>query len=64
AHLVSAGDTVILATFGELDDAEARRHEPTVVFVDDRNRAVEISAEHPGPADPRHLTAASPAGIG
>jgi aspartate 1-decarboxylase len=37
AHLVKPGDTVILASFAELDDAEARGFEPRRVFVDARN---------------------------
>lgn len=38
AHLVNAGDLVILAAYGYLDAAEAKAHEPKVVFVDERNR--------------------------
>lgn len=45
AHLVHAGDLVILATFAELDEDEAARHEPTVVFVDGHNRVRERRAE-------------------
>jgi aspartate 1-decarboxylase len=45
AHLVSPGDIVILATFVELEDAEARAHEPTVVFVDAGNRVKELRPE-------------------
>lgn len=45
AHLVHPGDVVILATFVELDDAEAREHQPTAVFVDDHNRVKELRAE-------------------
>lgn len=45
AHLVHPGDIVILATFVELDDAEARGHRPTAVFVDERNRVKELRAE-------------------
>ncbi len=45
AHLVHPGDTVILATFVELDDTLARDHVPTAVFVDDRNRVKELRAE-------------------
>ena len=45
AHLVHAGDLVILATFVELEDAEARAWMPKAVFVDADNRAVEIRAE-------------------
>jgi aspartate 1-decarboxylase len=57
AHLVSPGDLAIIATFGDMEDAEARTHTPTVVFVDDHNRITEISAERPGPQMPRHLSA-------
>jgi aspartate 1-decarboxylase len=45
AHLVHPGDIVILATFVELEDAEAREHVPTAVFVDDQNRVKELRAE-------------------
>src|SRR6478736_227761 len=38
AHVIRAGDTVIIATFAEMEDAEARRHEPLVVFVGEGNR--------------------------
>ncbi len=55
AHGNQPGDVVILATFGELDDAEARAHVPSVVFVDEHNRVREIERERPGPAMPRHL---------
>ena len=33
AHLIKTGDVVIIATYAELEDAEARRHEPRVVFL-------------------------------
>lgn len=45
AHLVRPGDLVILATFVDLDDAAARDHRPTVVFVDDANRVRELRPE-------------------
>ncbi len=45
AHLIHPGDIVILATFVELDDAEAREHQPTAVFVDEGNRVKELRAE-------------------
>ena len=45
AHLVHPGDIVILATFVELSDAEAREHQPTAVFVDEQNRVKELRAE-------------------
>src|SRR6478752_2880370 len=56
AHLIDPGDVVILATFGELEDAEARTHVPTVVFVDGDNRISGYGAERPGPMLPRHLS--------
>lgn len=40
AHLNRPGDVVILATFAEFEPDEARRHKPTVVRVDGRNRMV------------------------
>jgi aspartate 1-decarboxylase len=50
AHLVSPGDRVIIATFVELDDAEARTWQPKVVFVDAENRIAEQRAELAGQA--------------
>jgi aspartate 1-decarboxylase len=56
AHLNKPGDMVILATFAEMDEAEARAHEPKVVLVDGANRPVVGDAvEVPGPA--RRVTA-------
>lgn len=40
AHLVHPGDLVILISYGLMDGAEAKSHEPTVVHVDGRNRIV------------------------
>lgn len=45
AHLIHPGDIVILATFVELSDAEAREHTPTALFVDSDNRVKELRAE-------------------
>jgi aspartate 1-decarboxylase len=39
AHLIKPGDLVIIATYAEMREKEARRHEPTVVLVDAKNRA-------------------------
>lgn len=47
AHLVSAGDLVIIMCYGILDDETARSFAPKVVFVDEKNRIVEIS-DQPG----------------
>jgi aspartate 1-decarboxylase len=38
ARLVEPGHRVILATFAQLDDAEARVHQPKIVLVDAANR--------------------------
>jgi aspartate 1-decarboxylase len=51
AHLNSPGDLVILATFADLTPAEARRHVPTVVRVDARNRP--LATQTPEQAGPR-----------
>jgi len=40
AHLNKPGDLVILATFAELEESEARDHEPVVVLVDRANKIV------------------------
>ena len=51
AHLNEPGDMVILATFAELEESEARAHRPTVVLVDRQNRIVAKDVtEVPGPA--------------
>jgi aspartate 1-decarboxylase len=38
AHLVEKGDKVIIMSFADYDDAEARNHKPRAIFVDERNR--------------------------
>jgi aspartate 1-decarboxylase len=43
AHLVAKGDLVILVTYAEYEDEEARRHTPSLVFVDERNRPLGAS---------------------
>lgn len=40
ARLGLPGDLVILISYGDFEDAEARRHVPLVVHVDARNRPV------------------------
>ena len=60
AHHNRPGDLVILATYGELTDAEARAHRPKVVFVDAANRIVQAGAEIAGPGAPRHLGGSLP----
>jgi aspartate 1-decarboxylase len=55
AHLAKPGDKVILATFAEVDAADAAGWKPSVVFVDGANRIAGTGAEVGGPA--RRLTA-------
>jgi len=40
AHLVAKGDLVILVSYADYDENEARRHRPRVVFVDEANQIV------------------------
>ncbi|WP_313408396.1 aspartate 1-decarboxylase [Aeromicrobium sp.] len=42
AHLVHPGDIVILIAYAQVDDAEARELQPSVVFVDEDNRIVTL----------------------
>ncbi|GAA1651882.1 aspartate 1-decarboxylase [Georgenia ruanii] len=51
AHLVHAGDLVIVIAYGMLSDADARTYTPRVVFVDDRNRIVDVGGEPGGVPD-------------
>jgi aspartate 1-decarboxylase len=41
AHLIKPGDVVIIATYTELKSRAAKKHEPLVVFVDEKNRVKE-----------------------
>ncbi|MCD6497291.1 MAG: aspartate 1-decarboxylase [Deltaproteobacteria bacterium] len=45
ARLASKGDIVILATFTDMAEEEACRHQPTIVRVDERNRIVGTTPE-------------------
>jgi len=49
AHLVHAGDLVIIMSYVVLDDAEARALKPLVVHVDGDNRVVSLGSD---PAEP------------
>jgi aspartate 1-decarboxylase len=40
ARLVHPGDLVILIAYGQMEDAEAKELEPSVVFVDSENRII------------------------
>ena len=49
ARLVSAGDTVIILTYDGMTDAEAREHQPALIYVDERNR-ITRTGHHIAPA--------------
>lgn len=40
ARLVAPGDKVIIVAYAEMDEAEARSHQPRVVLVDAANRPI------------------------
>ena len=52
AHGNEVGDTIIIATFAQMSDAEARAHTPRIVHVDAHNRRSERAGEVPGPDRP------------
>jgi aspartate 1-decarboxylase len=56
ARLVAPGDLVIIASFVSLDDEEARKHEPKLVFVDERNRMVPTRKENAGQGTLRKIS--------
>jgi aspartate 1-decarboxylase len=45
AHLVHPGDLVILISYAQVDDAEARAMTPRVVHVDEANRIVALGSD-------------------
>ncbi len=51
AHLVHPADIVIVISYATYDDAEARAHEPIVLFCDESNRT------HRGAPEPAHTVA-------
>lgn len=40
ARKVQPGDIVIIASYAEYDEAEARAHKPTLIYVDNENRII------------------------
>jgi aspartate 1-decarboxylase len=48
ARMVAPKDLVIIASFVVMNNAEARSHEPKLVFVDERNRMLPTRNEEPG----------------
>ena len=54
AHLNKPGDLVIVATFAQMTEAEARTHVPIVVLVDEKNHVREIrGVEKPNTRAPK-----------
>ncbi|MFF3001809.1 aspartate 1-decarboxylase [Kitasatospora sp. NPDC057940] len=45
ARLVHPGDLVILIAYGQMDTAEAKGYEPSIVFVDERNRITGLGGD-------------------
>jgi aspartate 1-decarboxylase len=50
ARLVQPGDLVILISYAQMEDAEARAFKPTVVHVNERNEIIEVNADKARPA--------------
>ena len=44
ARCVSVGDKVIIMTYAQITPEEAKNYHPTVVFVDEKNKPVRITA--------------------
>jgi aspartate 1-decarboxylase len=49
AHKVKVGHLIIIAAFGWMSDEEAERWKPSVCFVDERNRQVDLGRDHEEP---------------
>ena len=45
AHLIHTGDIVIVISYAQFEDAEARSFVPSVVHVNSNNRAIELGAD-------------------
>src|SRR5688500_19093715 len=45
ARLVQPGDLVILISYAQMEDAEARAFKPTVVHVNEFNEIIEVNAD-------------------
>lgn len=45
AHKARPGDLVIVASYAEFEEAEARTYEPKCVFVDEKNKIVELTGK-------------------
>ncbi len=47
ARLGVRGDKLIVMTYAQFDETDAKKHRPQVVFVDDRNQITEIKSYIP-----------------
>jgi aspartate 1-decarboxylase len=45
ARLVQPGDLVIIISYAQMTDAEARENEPKIVHVDEQNRIVRVGSD-------------------
>lgn len=55
AHLIAVGDLVILISYAQLRDTQARNFTPTVVHVDAANRITRLGKDPAEPADSSQL---------
>ena len=46
ARLGSVGDEIIVIAYAEFDEAEAKKYEPTVVLVDQKNKIKQVLRGH------------------
>lgn len=53
ARLVAPKDVIIIASFVNMDNEAAMKHEPKLVFVDEKNRMLPTRAEEAGQAKMR-----------
>ncbi|MFC5029084.1 aspartate 1-decarboxylase [Streptomyces sp. So13.3] len=63
AHLVHPGDLVILISYAQVDDAEARALKPKIVHVGEGNRIVALGADPSEPV-PGSATVRGPHAVG
>jgi aspartate 1-decarboxylase len=55
ARLVQPGDKVIIVSYAEMERAEAERHVPRLVLVDDDNRVKKVITDLPQPVLEPHV---------
>lgn len=45
ARLVQPGDVIIIISYCQLEEEKARKHQPTVLFVDENNKVIKAGEE-------------------